>query len=124
VPPSPTLRKNAEDGGLGDRFTDGAADRLRKNSPLGRIAAWMNCCRCGAIRNRIDGQYGWVGGLPLSDSKSRSPRESLSKPALSEVEGGEREFESHPMGERRTVAHASMWLGTNGYSAFKLPFLE
>jgi len=28
VPPSPTLRKNAEDGGLGDRFTDGAADRL------------------------------------------------------------------------------------------------
>jgi len=25
--------------------------------------------------------------------------ESLSKPALSEVEGGEREFESHPMGE-------------------------
>jgi len=30
VPPSPTLRKNAEDGGLGDRFTDGAADRLHR----------------------------------------------------------------------------------------------
>jgi len=49
--------------------------------------------------------------------------ESLSKPALSEVVGGERDFESHPMGERRTAARASTRLGTNGCSAFQLPFL-
>ena len=39
--------------------------------------------------------------------------ESLSKPALSEVEGGEWDFESHPMGERRTAAHASTRLSRN-----------
>ena len=48
---------------------------------------------------------------------------SLSKPALSEVEGGERDFESHPMGERRTADHASTLPGTNGFSAFHMPFL-
>ena len=36
---------------------------------------------------------------------------------------GERDFESHPIGERRTAAHASTWLGTNDFSAFQLPFL-
>ena len=48
---------------------------------------------------------------------------SLSKPALSEVVGGERSFESHPMGERRKAAHASTSLSTNGFSEFQLPFL-
>jgi len=28
---------------------------------------------------------------------------------------GEREFESHPMGERRTAAHASTWLSRNSF---------
>ena len=40
--------------------------------------------------------------------------ESLSK--------GVRDFESHPIGERRTVAHASTWLSTSGISAFQWPF--
>ena len=55
----------------------------------------------------------------------------LSKPALSEVVGGERDFESHPMGDRGTAAHASTVPGTNastvlstsGCSAFQRPFL-
>jgi hypothetical protein len=36
---------------------------------------------------------------------------------------GERDFESHPLGERRKAAHASTLLSTNGFSAFQLPFL-
>ena len=39
---------------------------------------------------------------------------SLSKPALSEVEGGERDVESHPTGECRTATHAATLLSTNG----------
>ena len=44
-------------------------------------------------------------------------------PFAQSLSKGEREFESHPMGERRTAAHASTVLSTNGCSAFQLPFL-
>jgi hypothetical protein len=55
----------------------------------------------------------------------------LSKPALSEVVGGERDFEALPMGERGTAAQASTVPGTNastvlstsGISVFQRPFL-
>jgi hypothetical protein len=43
--------------------------------------------------------------------------------ALSDLSKGERDFESHPMGERGTAAQASTVLSTNDISAFQRPLL-